>query len=186
MCTSTPSSVNFPNRGRLLSNQNSGCITVKRIDMIIMGTESNAMKMPSLDDKGPLKPPLSSATRQQERIKRQTAATAAPEVEKEDTSDHDITVGESCRLPIMYPSFSSSASCLCILRHTMARRRQNIAVNKTCVARPAIIRSTPMGSVSNIAAREPPHPMKQRHIKSPRMNREAKSRGLKFARRADV
>lgn len=91
MCTSRPSSVIFPDRGRLLSNQNSGCITVKRTDMIIMGTESNAMKMPSFDDRGPLKPPLSSATRQQERIKRQTAATAAPNVEEEEILDHGVT-----------------------------------------------------------------------------------------------
>lgn len=91
MCTSRPSSVIFPDRGRLLSNQNSGCITVKRTDMKIMGTESNAMKRPSFDDRGPLKPPLSSATRQQERMKRQTAATAAPGIGKDETLDHGIT-----------------------------------------------------------------------------------------------
>jgi len=48
--------------------------------------ESKAMKMPSLFDRGPLKPPLSSATRQQERMKRQTAATAAPDIEKKEQS----------------------------------------------------------------------------------------------------
>jgi hypothetical protein len=58
--------------------------------MMIIGMESNTMKRPSFDDKGPLKPPLSSATRQQERMKRQTAATAAPIVDEEETLDNGI------------------------------------------------------------------------------------------------
>lgn len=49
--------------------------------MIIMGMESKAIKMPSLSDRGPLKPPFNSATRQQERMKRQMAAVATPFVE---------------------------------------------------------------------------------------------------------
>jgi hypothetical protein len=61
---------------------------------------------------------------------------------------------------------------------------QKIAVNRTWVARPAIIRSTPTGLEAKIAASEPPHPIKQRHIKSPRINKEAKSRGLICAKRA--
>lgn len=75
--------------------------------MIIIGMESKAMKMPSLFDRGPLKPPLSSATRQQERIKRQTAATAAPDIEKKNQSlnlDNASQCKEymvQCRLPIM-------------------------------------------------------------------------------------
>lgn len=59
--------------------------------MRTMGMESNAMKRPSFEDRGPLKPPLSSATRQQDRIKRQTAATAVPNVEEEETLDFGIT-----------------------------------------------------------------------------------------------
>jgi hypothetical protein len=55
--------------------------------MRIMGMESSAMKMPSFDERGPLKPPLSSATRQHERMKRQMAAIAAPIIKKEETLD---------------------------------------------------------------------------------------------------
>lgn len=57
---------------------------------MIMGMVSKAIKMPSLDDNGPLNPPLSSATRQQERTKRQIAATAAPVMKKEAILDYDI------------------------------------------------------------------------------------------------
>lgn len=71
--------------------------------MIIMGIESNAMKMPSLFDRGPLNPPLSSATRQQERMRRQMAATAAPNIEKDKALDYDTTsqCRVWCRSPIM-------------------------------------------------------------------------------------
>lgn len=49
---------------------------MSKIDRIDIGALSNAMKMPSFEASGPLKPPLSSATRQQDRTNRHTVAIA--------------------------------------------------------------------------------------------------------------
>lgn len=63
---------------RLSWNQNRGCSIVISTDMMTIGMLSKAMKMPSFEVRGPLKPSLSSATRQMDRISRQAAAIAAP------------------------------------------------------------------------------------------------------------
>lgn len=63
-------------------------------------------------------------------------------------------------------------------------KKQKIAVNKTCVAKPAIIKSTPTGLSAKMAASEPPQPMKERHMKSPRINSVANQCGRICEKRA--
>lgn len=74
------------------SNHILGCIRVSSVDIIIMGILSSAMNIPSLDASGPLNPLLSSATRQQDRIKRHVAATTV-------TFYVPLTLETTCRIP---------------------------------------------------------------------------------------
>lgn len=62
----------------LSPTQSFGWKIVMRTDMMLIGMLSRAKKAPSIDARGPLKPSLSSATRQMDRISKQAAATVLP------------------------------------------------------------------------------------------------------------
>lgn len=176
-----PSKTSYHLPSYFLLNQYPGSKRVKITDMMTMGMLSRAIKMPSFAASGPLKPSLSSATRQQDRMKRHAAANAAPNFTSINSHQNLL---KCLNVPLMYNRMCPPPDDRRTLRYRIPRTMQKMAVKRTWLPSPAIMRSTPIGFHAKIAAKDPPQPMKHRHKKSPRMKSVANHFGDMYAKRA--